>query len=139
MIKAVQMNKELFLSVENKIGQLAKISKILSERGINIEALAGYIKAGTTEAQIRLTADNDSLAVDALKKNGFTNIKEKSVLVVSLENKPGALNVVTSKLAKENIGIISMYGTSCEGDCCALCRVIVDTSDNQKATVLLTP
>ena len=139
MIKAVQMNKEVIVNLQNKVGALDYISKILTERGINIEAIAGYIKEGTGQAEIRLVTDNDTITVDTLKKNDITEIREKQILLVDLQNKPGALRVLTSKLDEEGLDLKCIYSTTCVEGCCQSCRMVIDTCDNQKAMVVLTP
>jgi hypothetical protein len=131
MLKRAQLSKEIIVTVVNKIGVLADMSKLLAEHGINIEAAAGY--GENNEAKIMLITDDNLRAVDALKKSGYKSIKENEVLVLELENKAGALKFVTSKLAAEGIDIKSLYGTACSAGCPA--KIVLTTSDNEKAIV----
>ena len=133
MIQDVKLSKEISVLVANKIGILADISKIAADHGLNIEAVAGY--AGKdNEAKIMLVASDNLRASDALKKAGYTNLRESDVVVIDLENKPGALKSVTNKLAAENIDIKYIYGTACAQGCPA--KIVLSTSDNKKALVL---
>ena len=132
MIKNAEMGKELVLTVPNKMGTLANVSKILADHGINIEGIAGY--AMGSEAKIMLVAEDVLRAGDALKKAGFKAIEMKEVVVVELENKQGALKSVTARLLDAKIDIKYIYGTACSGGCAA--TVIVSTVDNEKALVI---
>ena len=103
MIKSVNMAKQIVLTVANKIGVLADMSRLTAEHGINIQAVAGY--ASGNEAKIMLVTDDNLRASEALRKAGYKSLKEEEVVIVDLEDKPGALKIVTSDLAKEGIDI----------------------------------
>jgi len=131
MISQAQLAKEIAVTVVNKIGVLADMSKLLAESGVNIEAVAGY--AVDKEAKIMLVTNDDVRSVDALKKSGYTSIKENEVVVIELEDKPGALKNITARLAAEGIDIKQIYGTTCSGGCPA--KLVISTTDNEKALV----
>jgi len=130
MIKEVKLGKEIVVSVVNKIGVLADISKIVTEQGVNIAAVAGYAEKDDT-AKIMLVTGNNSGIISALKGARYSSIEEKEVLVVELENKAGALKAITEKLAAGGVDITQIYGTTGEGSGPA--KVILSTSDNKKA------
>jgi len=132
MIKSVNLGKELVVTAPNKIGILANISKILADHGINIEGVAGY--AANNEAKIMLVVDDTLRGREALEKNGYKTIKENEVIVVVLENKPGALKGITAKMVAEKIDIKYTYGSACPEGCPA--RLILSTSDNERALVV---
>lgn len=131
MVKKAQLGKEIVVSVVNKIGILADMSKILADHGINIEGVAGYATNG--EAKIMLVTDDNLRASDALKKQNYKSVKENEIVIVELENKPGALKNVTMKLAAKNIDIKYIYGTTCS--CAGPAKIVLSTSDNEKALV----
>lgn len=133
MIKNAEMGKEIVVTAANKVGLLANISKVLGDHDINIEGVAGY--AVNNEAKIMVVTDDDTRAVDALKKAGLSSIKEHEVVIVDLINKPGVLKAISAKLAKENIDINYTYGTVCTEGCPA--RLILATNDNEKTLVSL--
>jgi hypothetical protein len=133
MIKGVKIGKEIVVTLANKIGILADMSRILGENAINIEGVAGYAVGG--EAKIMLVTEENARAVGALKKAGYKNIKENEVLVIDLENKPGALRLLTTKLAKETIDIKQVYGTVCGSGCPA--KLVLSTDNDQKALAAL--
>jgi len=55
-------------------------------------------------------------------------------IVVRVINKIGSLKNITSRLAKEGIDIIHIYGTACSGGCPA--KIVFSTSNNEKALVV---
>ncbi len=131
MLKSANLAKAIVVTVANKIGVLADISKILADHGINIEAVKGY--GHDTEAKIMLVTEDNLRAVDALKKKNYKSVVEDEIILIELENKAGALKNITTKLASEGIDIKYIYGTTCPAGCPA--RLILSTSDNEKALV----
>ncbi len=132
MIKNAKLAKEIAVTVVNKIGVLADMARIVAGHGINIIAVSGY--AVGKNATILLVTDDNLRAADALKKARYKSLKEKEVLVVELEDKPGALKNLTARLDGAGIDIKEAYGTTCPDGCPA--RIVVSTSNNDKALVL---
>lgn len=130
MVQSAELGKEVVVTVVNKIGVLADMSKLLADHGLNIEAVAGYSTAAN-EAKIMLVTNDNQRAVDALKKAGYKGTKENPVVILVLENKPGALKTITAKLSAENIDIKYIYGTTCPGDLPA--KIVISTSNDEKA------
>jgi hypothetical protein len=133
MIKSAELSKEIVVTVVNKIGVLADMSRLLAEKGINVEAVAGY--AVDKEAKIMLVTDDSVRSTDALRKAGYKSIKENEVIVLELENKPGVLKQITDILASQEIDIRQVYGTTCPAGCPA--KIVLSTTDNEKALVAL--
>ena len=133
MVNEVKLRKEIVVTVTNEIGVLADMSKLMADKGINIEAVAGY--AAGNEARIMLVAADDVKAVEILKQANYTNIKLNEIIIVDLENKPGALKVITSKMASEMVDIKHIYGSACTAGCPA--KIVISTTDNQKALAAL--
>lgn len=129
MGRQAKLSREIAVTAANKVGVLADMSKLLSEGGINIEAVAGY--AVGNEAKVMIVVGNNAVAVDILKKAGYASLKENEVVVVDLENKPGALKEITVNLASNGVDIKQVYGTACSSGCPS--RLVFSTSDNQKA------
>jgi hypothetical protein len=135
MIKTAKLGKEIVVTVANKIGVLADLSKIVADYGINIDGVAGY--AVDNEARLMLLTNDNLRVVDALKKAGYKSLKEEEVVIIELENKPGALMLVTVNLASQGIDIKHIYGTvcSCEPGCPT--KLVLCTSDNKKVLTAL--
>jgi hypothetical protein len=135
MLRKAVLTKQIYVTVDNEIGVLNKLADDLADRGINIEAVAGYEVQGTDKARVMMVVEDVRRASDALKEKGFTSVEVREELLVELDNRPGALKVVTGLLASKEINIRQIYGTASPGD--SPVRVILATSDNQKALVAL--
>ena len=133
MIKDANLCKELVITADNKVGILANIAKILADHGINVEGVAGYA-AENNKAKIMIVAEDTLRAKEALQKAGYKDMKEHEVVVVDLENKPGALKSITAKMSDAKIDIKYIYGTACPSGCPA--RLVLATDNNEKAEVL---
>lgn len=132
MIKAANKAKQIVVTVVNKIGVLADMSRLTADHGINIQAVAGY--ASGNEAKIMLVTDDNLRASDALRKAGYNSLKEEEVVIVDLEDKPGVLKLLTSDLVKEGIDIKQLYGTTCASGCPA--KIVLSTNNNEKALLV---
>ena len=130
MIKNACLAKEIVVSVVNKIGVLADMSEVVAGHGVNIEAVVGYAKGDNT-ADIMLVTSDPGRTAESLEKVGYKAFKENEVIIVDLENKPGALKYITAKLAAEGIDLVYVYGTACPAKCPA--RIVFSTTDNKKA------
>lgn len=134
MVKNAALGKEIVIAVENKIGTLANISKVLADHDINLEGVAGYAMS-PKEARVMIVVDDTLRAIEALGKAGYAKAKENEVVVLDLVNKAGALKTVSARLAAEGIDIRYLYGTICAGSCPA--RLIIATDHNERAVVAL--
>ncbi|MCX5686610.1 MAG: hypothetical protein NTW09_04030 [Candidatus Omnitrophica bacterium] len=132
MIINVMLSEEIVITTINKVGLLADISVMLANEGINIEAAVGY-EIGRM-AKLMLVTNANLKIVAELKRKRYKSVKETEVLMVELENKPGALKVVTTELKANKIDIKHLYVTTSAGE---WSRMIIQTSDNETAMALL--
>jgi hypothetical protein len=135
MLKKAALVKQIYVTVTNEVGVLNRMADFLADRGINIEAVAGYEMTGTDKAKVMLVVDDTRRATDLLKQKGFTALEEREEILVELENKPGSLKSVTSILAAKGINIRQIYGSMSSEK--SPVRVVMATSDNQTAIVTL--
>jgi len=121
---------EIFILLDNKPSTLDNLCAYLAEEGINIEAI------GVFHDTAKIYVKNLNKTVKALsKREEYANHELRDVLLVDLENKPGALAEITSKLGDEGINIEYCYGTlSRQGD---MASVILDVSDIDRAEKIL--
>lgn len=134
MLKNVTLGEEIIITTKNKVGLLADIATMLANQGVNIEAASGY-EVGDS-AKLRLVTNGNLGMVAELKAKKYKTVKESEVVIVELSNKPGALKVVTTELGKNKIDINCLYVTSSSkgGESS---RIVLSTSDNEKAIALL--
>jgi hypothetical protein len=103
---------QLTVSCENRPGILAELTKMLSDKKVNIVAF----NAGSAGAMsyIQLIVTNPSKAKTVLKAKRMPYYEER-VLLVELANVPGALANFAAKLAAKGINIGAAYQTAAEG------------------------
>jgi len=132
MIKNVILGEEIIITTKNRVGILADISKMLANYGVNIEAINGY-EVGST-GRVTLVTNANLKIIGELRKK-YKTVRETEVILVDLENKPGALKVVTTELGNKKIDIRYAYVTSCSSGCSS--KMVLQTSDNERAMALL--
>jgi hypothetical protein len=119
---------ELYVILENKPSVLGDLCSFLAENEINIDAI------GVFHDTAKLYVQNLNKAVKLLGKLNYI-VELRDVLRVDLENRPGALAEVTTKLGDEGINIEYCYGTlSRKGN---LISVIMDVSNIDRAIQVL--
>jgi hypothetical protein len=119
---------EIFVILENRPSTLGELCSHLAENEINIEAI------GVFHDTAKLYVKNLNKAVKLLQKLNYT-IELRDVLLVDLENRPGALAEITTKLGDEGINIEYCYGTLSKKS--NLTSVILDVSNIDRAIKIL--
>lgn len=136
MIKNVMLGEEITITTRNKVGILADVAMMLANKGINIEAVLGY-EVGSTGKLFLVTSAN-IVIINELKKKKYKLVKETEVILVDLENKPGALKVVATEMKENKIDIKYAYITPCTcTNFKGFSRMVLQTSDNERAMALL--
>ena len=97
---------QISVFLENKSGRLAEVTQVLAENDINIRALC--IAETIDYGVLRLIANDPARARRVLAERGFT-VTETNVLVVEIEDRPGALARVIKALAEAGINIEYIY------------------------------
>lgn len=126
----IERTTEIYVVLENKPSMLGELCSTLAGNGVNIEAIGVFHDS----AKITVPASSLNNAVKLLARlNYITELRD--VLKVDLENKPGALAEVTSRVGEEGINIEYCYGTlSRKGNTIS---VIMDVSDIERAAMVL--
>ncbi len=136
MIKNMIRAKEISVVTVNEIGALSRMMSFLVNHGINVETIAGHSSYSGNQGNLIFITDNNTAAVEQLLANGYEDIAESDVLVMELENNPGALKNISEALALNKVNINYIYCTTCSGDCPA--KIVLSTSDNDRAVQVLT-
>ncbi len=119
---------EIFVVLENKPSTLGDLCSHLAENGINIDAI------GVFQDTAKFLVNNVNKAMKILSKLDYTT-ELRDVLVVQLENRPGALSEMATKLGNKGINIEYCYGTLSKKKNST--AVIIDVSDIDKAIKIL--
>jgi hypothetical protein len=105
----MEIAKQVTAFLENKPGRLANICSALGREKINILALT--VMDSKEHSVLRLVADDLTRTKAALKAIG-TPFQESEVIIVELENRPGALARICEKLAGDHVNIDYAYCSS---------------------------
>ena len=124
--------KQVSVFVENTVGRLAGLTKILAENDIDLKAstIAETVDFGI----LRCIVEDPEKTVKILIENGFT-ASLSEVIGVSLEDKAGGLHHVLALLADSGIAVNYIYSTikSAEGKAIIMMKV----ADSDKAVEVL--
>ena len=119
---------EIFVILENKPSVLGELLNQLAENEINVEAI------GVFQDTAKLYVKNLSKAVKVLNKLNYTT-DLRDVLLIHLENRPGALAEVATRIGDEGINIEYCYGTLSSNG--GTVSVIMDVSNIDRAIKVL--
>ena len=97
---------QISVFLENRAGQLAEITKILADNGIDLRAIS--IAETADYGVLRMIVDNAEKATGILLTNGYI-LSMTPVLVVAVPDQPGGLAPVLGVLAEGKIDIEYMY------------------------------
>ena len=98
--------KQISLFVENRPGRMAKVSKTLSDAGVNIRAMT-IAEAGDFGV-IRMVVDNPDEGYKVLHDSGFT-VSATDVLVAEMKDIPGGLYEIVDTLGANKINVDYAY------------------------------
>ncbi|MDR3276438.1 MAG: ACT domain-containing protein [Treponema sp.] len=100
--------KQISVFLENNAGRLAEVTGVLAQAGVNLRAIS---IADTADFGIlRLIADKEEAALEALAKAGFTT-RISDVVAVEIEDKPGSLARVMELFQKSKVNIEYLYAS----------------------------
>lgn len=123
---------QISVFLENKAGQLADITGILSENQVNMRAIS--IAETSDYGVLRLIVDDASRASSILLEHGFI-LTMTPVVGVIVADTPGGLSKVLSVISKAEIDVEYMYSVFGQksGQACMIFRV----ADTDELTALL--
>jgi hypothetical protein len=123
---------QLVISGQSKPGALARVTAVLGEAGVNIKAFSAPEVTGPGKLRL-LVADLDGAR--AALRSAKIKFGEETALLLSLENKPGALRKVADLLVKSRINIKCGYCTPSREGKRAI--VVLTVSNTDKALTIL--
>lgn len=104
--------KQLSVFIENKVGRLEKVTKVLVDHNINI---ASFSLADTAEyGMLRMIVSDPETGIRVLKEEGFS-AKLTDVIAVKIAQKPGTLHEVLKVLFEAGLSVEYMYTLSTTG------------------------
>lgn len=101
------MATDLLIEVENKPGALARVAAAISDSGVNISA-ATCTRPDDT-AVMHILVKHAEAAKHALSTAAVTVTKEREVVVVDVEDRPGVLADLARKVAEAGVNLDLLY------------------------------
>ena len=107
---------QLSVFLENRTGQLAQITKLLAENGIDIRAIS--IAETSDYGLARMIVDDCPKASQVLLEHGDI-LSMTPVWAVEVPDRPGGLAELLGALAEKNVDVEYMYSLFIHKDGCA--------------------
>ena len=101
------MSVDLVIDVENTPGALAEVAAAISDAGVNIAA-ATCIGPGD-RAEVHILVPHGEAARHLLAISHLAITREREVVVVDVEDRPGVLADLARKVAKAGVNIDLVY------------------------------
>ena len=101
------MAVDLVIDIENTPGALAEVAAAISDAGVNIAA-ATCIGTGVV-AELHILVPHAEAAKHSLAISHLAVSREREVVVVDVEDRPGILADLTRKIAKAGVDLDLVY------------------------------
>ena len=101
------MAKNLTIELEDKPGILAALGETLGGAGINIEGFCGYASGG--RGIVHLLVDDAAATRSALDGTAIDVVDEREVVVLDIEDRPGALGVIARRISNADVSLNLAY------------------------------
>jgi hypothetical protein len=101
------MAYDLVIEIENNPGALARVAAAISDAGVNIAA-ATCMGSGEA-AEVHILVPHPGAAKHALAISQLAVNREREVVVVDVQDRPGVLADLTRKIARAGVNLDLVY------------------------------
>jgi len=101
------MSMDLVIEVENEPGALARVARAISDAGVNIAAATCL--GANDHAELHILVPHAEAARHALALSQLAVTREREVVVVEVEDRPGVLADLAGKVAAAGINLDLVY------------------------------
>lgn len=122
--EGTHVHKDLVIIPDDQPGVLARMAEALGNAGVNIEGLEAF--TGQGKGIVHLLVDQPKEAMDALGASGFEVKAARDVVVLDIDDVPGAMGKACHKLGEAGVNIEQAYIASRS-------RLVVVCDDPEKA------
>jgi hypothetical protein len=102
------MATDLTLYLDDQPGELALVGDVLGKAGANIAGLCA-VPSGGGQAEVHILVEDPTPAFEALQHAGIRVASEQEVIVLEIQDRPGALGEVARKLGNANVNLTTAY------------------------------
>ena len=101
------MAVDLVIDIENTPGALAEVAAAISDAGVNLAAATCI--GGGERAELHILVPHPGAAKHALGISHLVVSREREVVVVDVEDRPGVLADLTRKIARAGVDLDLVY------------------------------
>ncbi|MBW3665813.1 MAG: amino acid-binding protein [Actinobacteria bacterium] len=101
------MPTDLTIILDNRPGTIAAAGEALGGAGVNIEGTCGFPCGG--EGILHVLVEDAGTARQAAEDAGFEVRDERDVVVVDIDDQPGALGELTRRIADQGVNVDLVY------------------------------
>ncbi|MFX0140830.1 MAG: ACT domain-containing protein [Candidatus Hodarchaeota archaeon] len=105
----IKILKQISVFLPNKPGMLAKFSKLLLEKEINMRVMT--VAETADKGLLRMVVDKPQEAINLLKDNNYL-VSVEDVIAVELPDKPGGLYEIAEMLGENDVNIEYIYSST---------------------------
>ena len=98
--------KEFKVFVNNKVGELARVTEALATHAVNLKAIAS--EGGQASSFLRIVTGDVATTEKALRNAGL-KFELNEILSLELMDRPGELAKIARRLARAGINVESIY------------------------------
>jgi len=102
----VILTRQFNIYIEDKVGELARVTEVLAKSAVNIRGLATD-KLGRGPS-VKIITDDEASTRKALSRAGF-DYEESEVVVVDLIDRPGEIAKIARQVARNGKNISSVF------------------------------
>jgi hypothetical protein len=99
--------KDFIVDLEDRPHGLAAFGETMAAAGVNIEGICGLYPDG--KGIHHVLVEDVEAAMEALTRAGFEVFGPRDVLIVDLEDRPGALGEVARRVAEAGVEVDLLY------------------------------
>jgi hypothetical protein len=107
MCQSASVPYDLVIELENEPGALARVAKAISDAGVNLAAAT--CMGGAEKVELHVLVPHAEAAKHALSISHLMVDREREVVVVDVEDRPGVLADLTRKVAKAGVDLDLVY------------------------------
>ncbi|WP_375484951.1 amino acid-binding protein [uncultured Mycobacterium sp.] len=102
------MATDLTLYLADEPGELARVGDVLGKAGVNIAGLCA-LSSGGGQSEVHILVHDATPAFEALHDAGIKIVEEQEVIVLDIQDRPGALAEAIHKLGTAKVNLETAY------------------------------
>lgn len=102
------MATDLTIYLDDQPGELARVGELLGKEGVNVEGVCA-LTSGGGQGEVHVLVKDMNAAFTALRDGGIPVRSEQEVAIIPVEDRPGVLGEIASRLGAAGVNITLVY------------------------------